>query len=593
MNQPKAKKIRRVIIPVGLKDTSKDVLEIARRIAEDIILVGVVPIAEGEPVSAGVNAARQVRKLLLTLSKAPIRYKSKVIVSPKPWKDLQEIVQLEKPDLLILEWGKGAGVGGISIAESLSNMICNVAIVRPGSPFNLDKVLVAVRGGPYAELALRVGMKMKPTQLDVLHLSLRKQSNDAAFEGLRRILRELPETNLRMLITNDIVKTVRKESANYDLVILGTTASSQSGQPGVGLVAESLLKHSKASVVVVKTQRQIPESTYDERAGSHAISILVDKWFAENTFSSDEFADLSYLLELKKKQGATISLALPALNEEKTVGKVIEIAKTLMEQMPLLDEIVLIDSDSKDRTRQIAEDLGVPVYIHQQILPEEGARHGKGEALWKSLYVTSGDIVVWIDTDIVNIHPRFIYGVIGPLLLDPEIQFVKGFYRRPVKIGDKMHAGGGGRVTELTARPLLNLFYPELSGVIQPLSGEYASRRTTLEKSVFFSGYGVEIGLIIDIFEKYGLRAIAQVDLKKRVHHNQDLEALSKMSFAIIQTVLRKLEDRFELDIIDEINKTMKLIRYNKNGYYLELEEIAEQERPPIDSLQAYRERKP
>ncbi|HQJ02082.1 MAG TPA: hypothetical protein PLX12_10805, partial [Flexilinea sp.] len=148
----------------------------------------------------------------------------------------------------------------------------------------------------------------------------------------------------------------------------------------------------------------------------------------------------------------------------------------------------------------------------------------------------------------------------------------------------------GGRVTELTARPLLNLFYPELSGVIQPLSGEYAGRRDALENAVFYSGYGVEIGLLIDIFEKYSLNAIAQVDLLERIHHNQELEALSKMSFAIIQTVLHKLENRYERSIIDDVNKTMKLIRYNDGGYYLDVEEIAEKPRPPMISVPAYRE---
>jgi glucosyl-3-phosphoglycerate synthase len=217
--------------------------------------------------------------------------------------------------------------------------------------------------------------------------------------------------------------------------------------------------------------------------------------------------------------------------------------------------------------------------------------NGKGEALWKSLLVTKGDIIAWIDTDIVNIHPRFVYGIIGPLLLNRNIQLVKGFYRRPLKVGNKVQAGGGGRVTELTARPLLNLFFPELSGIIQPLSGEYAGRREALERVPFFSGYGVETGLLIDIFEQFGLRALAQVDLKQRIHHNQELEALSKMSFEIIQTVLRKLELRFERSFIEEINKTMKLIKFSDGGYSLDVEEVAERERPPMLRIPAYQER--
>ncbi len=159
-------------------------------------------------------------------------------------------------------------------------------------------------------------------------------------------------------------------------------------------------------------------------------------------------------------------------------------------------------------------------------------------------------------------------------------------------MGNKIQAGGGGRVTELTARPLLNLFYPELSGIVQPLSGEYAGRREALEKTAFFSGYGVETGLLIGVFELFGLRSIAQVDLLERIHRNQDLVALSKMSFAIIQTVLRKIETRYERAIVEDVNKTMKLIRHSREGYYLTVEDIAEHERPPMIEVTAYLERK-
>jgi glucosyl-3-phosphoglycerate synthase len=345
--------------------------------------------------------------------------------------------------------------------------------------------------------------------------------------------------------------------------------------------------------MVVKTRRSLPDDRESERMGQTAISVLVDQWFAENTFHADEFADLDQLLALKRQQRVTISLALPALNEEDTVGDVIQSVKSaLMDAVPLLDEVVLMDSDSTDRTRQIAAGLGVPVYIHQHTLCRHGARRGKGEALWKSLYTTCGDILVWIDTDIVNIHPRFVYGLLGPLLANPRLQFVKGFYRRPIRVGDRIQAGGGGRVTELTARPLINLFYPELSGVIQPLSGEYGGRRKALERLPFSSGYGVEIGLLIDVLETFGLDAIAQVDLLERVHHNQPLESLSKMSFAIVQTVIRKLEARFGRDVLEEVNKTMKLIHYEGGRFFLEIEEIAEQERPPMIELPEYQERR-
>ncbi|MDX1379170.1 MAG: glucosyl-3-phosphoglycerate synthase, partial [Anaerolineales bacterium] len=390
----------------------------------------------------------------------------------------------------------------------------------------------------------------------------------------------------------DVSRTLLNQAKEYDAVVLGATASRATGTSIMGPVAEKLLQDSPTTTIVVKSHRMMSEAMFDESAGTAAISVIVDKWFAENTFHSNEFSKIKDLLALKEQQGSTISLALPALNEEETVGKVLDtIQKALMKDFPLLDEVVLIDSNSTDRTRQIARDHGVPVYIHQHLLPDLKPRVGKGEALWKSLLVTKGDIIAWIDTDIVNIHPRFVYGIIGPLLLNRNIQLVKGYYRRPLKVGDKVQAGGGGRVTELTARPLLNLFFPELSGIIQPLSGEYAGRREALERVPFFSGYGVETGLLIDIFEQFGLHALAQVDLKQRIHHNQELEALGKMSFAIIQAVLRKLELRFERSFIEEVNKSMKLIKFSRGSYSLDVEEVAERERPPMLTIPAYQER--
>ena len=268
---------------------------------------------------------------------------------------------------------------------------------------------------------------------------------------------------------------------------------------------------------------------------SRSLPTIVDKWFAENSFHASEFKEVAKLVDLKEKAGLTISVGLPALNEEKTIGLVIKRVKAaLMDRVPLIDQLVVIDSDSTDRTIEIAEELGVPVERHSQILPETGSHIGKGEALWKSLHVLDGDIVAWIDTDIRNIQPRFVYGLLGPLLRESRIQYVKGFYQRPIREGTKLVPEGGGRVTELMARPLINLFFPELSGIIQPLSGEYAGRRELLESLPFFTGYAVEIGLLIDILEAAGLPAIGQVDLERRIHRNQPLPNLSQMSYMIL-----------------------------------------------------------
>lgn len=586
--------LRHALAPVIYGCEGHTVLDAARALASKVTLVGVVGLPYDEPLSAAAAKAKDVRQRLQSLNDGKqVFSRAKVLVSHTPWADLKAVINSEEPDLLLLEWQTHFTALNVTPGEVLTHPPCDVALVRGPFPAGPLRVLVPARGGPHAELALRIGLNLRPRALTALHVKLTDDTgSDAPFRSLERVLDRMPEVQKRAVVTPDATKTILEESQSFDLIVMGATARPAHSPVSLGPVADRVLLESPAAVMAVKTRRPMPESPADETVGAQAISILVDKWFAENTFDADEFEDIAHLISLKREQGLTISLALPALNEEETVGRVIRAVKrALVDKAPLLDEIVLIDSDSADRTRQIAGRLGVPVHIHQRLLPELGARRGKGEALWKSLLVTKGDIIAWIDTDIVNIHPRFVYGVIGPLLLNPRIQFVKGFYRRPLKIGDKIQAGGGGRVTELTARPLLNLFYPELSGVIQPLSGEYAGRRTALEECTFFSGYGVETGLLIDIFEKFGLSAIAQVDLLERIHHNQTLEALSKMSFAIIQTVMRKLEQHYERAFIADVNKTMKLIRYESGGYFLDVEEIAERERPPMIEVPEYRAR--
>lgn len=597
MRPQKFTSFRTVLVPVVHGFKSPAALDVARALDAQVIVVGLVIVPPGESLSLGASSARQVRKRISSLNDGVrIRSRARVLVSHTPWNDLCALIEDDEPDLLLLDWDEHFQALGITPAEVLVNPPCNVAVVRgpfPKSPLN---ILVPMRGGPHAELALRMALSFTESQITALHLKSpddKQARADAPFFGLQRVLSQLPEVEKQVRTTRQPAQTIIEQSAGYGLTIMGATAQPMDSSVSLGAVSDQVLKNVPGAFLAVKSRRPMPQHPVpDETTGNRAISILVDKWFAENTFHADEFADLKQMLALKEKQQLTISLALPSLNEEETVAKVIQTVKSaLMDRVPLLDEIVLIDSNSTDRTREIASGLGIPVYIHQELLPDYGPRLGKGEGLWKSLLVTRGDIVVWIDTDIVNIHPRFVYGILGPLLLSRRIQFVKGFYRRPLKTGVTLEAGSGGRVTELTARPLFNLFYPELSGVIQPLSGEYAARRSFLEQVPFFSTYGVETGLLIDAFEMYGLSAIAQVDLLERIHHNQSLEALSKMSFVIVQAFLRKIEKRYGHKMVDDVNKSMKLIRHGKRGYSLEVEEIIEHERPPMLEIPEYQRR--
>ncbi|MEW6085362.1 MAG: glucosyl-3-phosphoglycerate synthase [Chloroflexota bacterium] len=585
--------IRTILVPLVHEGPGLHALDSARHFDAEIILVGVVVVPPDQSLSVGAASARALRRLLRIFGRDPrVTAKSQVIVDYEPWNRLSKLVQDETPDLLFLEFDSHLKALRVSASDVLVRPPCDVALMRGKISSKPKQVLVPVRGGPHAELAFRVGLGLESKGVTTLHIRRPDESQaelDAPFKGLDRVLRQMPEVQKQFEVTDDPAQVILNHAKQKDVVILGATSQPVTSSASLGPVADRILHEANCTVIAVKSGRPFPYEVYDEIAGVDAITILVDKWFGENTFHADEFNHLRDEVELKQSQNLTISLALPALNEEETVGNVIRTMKReLMEKAPLLDEIVLIDSNSTDRTREIAEKEGVPVYIHQHLLERLGVRQGKGDALWKSLLVTKGDIIVWIDTDIVNIHPRFVYGIIGPLLRNPQIQFVKGYYRRPLKVGGKTQVGGGGRVTELTARPLLNLFYPELSGVVQPLSGEYAGRREALEQATFYSGYGVETGLLIDVYERYGLSAIAQVDLLERIHHNQHLEALSKMSFAIIQTVMHKLEKRFGRAVLEDVNRSMKLIRRDSRGYFLDVEEIAERARPPMIEVAEY-----
>jgi glucosyl-3-phosphoglycerate synthase len=286
----------------------------------------------------------------------------------------------------------------------------------------------------------------------------------------------------------------------------------------------------------------------------------------------------------------TISLAFPTLNEAQTIGKEILILKAeLMDRVPLLDEIAVIDSGSTDETRSVAARYGAKVYNSREILKRCGSFRGKGENLWKSLYVLSGDIIVWIDADIANIAPRFLYGLVGPLLQDDRLAYVKAFYERPLRFPGGLFPGAGGRVTEILVRPLFSLLYPELAYLFQPLSGEYAGRRSLLERLPFSVGYGVEIGHLIDIYHLQGTQSIAQVDLDMRLHRNQPIQALSRMSFGILNTFVNRLERYGEAHLLRELH-TEHLAPLVKNRRYSVLcSPVPIPERPPIKEIEEYR----
>ena len=266
------------------------------------------------------------------------------------------------------------------------------------------------------------------------------------------------------------------------------------------------------------------------------MSIAAPSWYASHTFSHREFS----AARLAAARTSSVSVCLPARDEAATIGAILAALMPLREH-GVVDQIVVVD-DSSDGTAEIARGLGAEVHPQEQLMPELGPVLGKGDAMWRALSMLHGEIICFLDADSADFGAHFACGLLGPLLCRPEISFVKGFYRRPFRIAGQVLPEGGGRVTELTARPLLNMFYPELAGVEQPLAGEVAARRELLERLPFASGYGVDIGLLLDAYREVGLDGIAQVDLDVRQNAHQSLRELGPMAFAVLQAVSRRLE---------------------------------------------------
>jgi glucosyl-3-phosphoglycerate synthase len=295
---------------------------------------------------------------------------------------------------------------------------------------------------------------------------------------------------------------------------------------------------------------------------------------------------------LAAKDATTVGVVLPALNEEETVGEIVAaIRSDLVEAAQLVDELVVVDSGSTDGTARAAAAAGARVVGREEVLPGIPPVPGKGEVLWRGLAATVADVVVFLDADLREFRSSFVTGLLGPLLTEPSVQFVKGMYDRPLPAGEKLLPAGGGRVTELVARPLLNLHWPELAGFVQPLAGEYAARRLLLEQLPFPSGYGVEIGLLVDTLALVGLDAMAQVDLGVRKHRHQDDASLGRMSSEILQAALERLERAGQVRRLRRVNTTLAQFERSGEDFLVHSTDVRVRERPPLCTVAEYARR--
>ncbi|MGY1642862.1 glucosyl-3-phosphoglycerate synthase [Geodermatophilus sp. SYSU D00703] len=311
-------------------------------------------------------------------------------------------------------------------------------------------------------------------------------------------------------------------------------------------------------------------------------------WFEHRTTSAPSLAalDLGALLRAKRRGQHRVSVVLPARDEQDTVGGVVAgLREHWVLRTPLVDELLVVDSDSTDATARVARAAGADVVATSDVLPAHGTRPGKGEALWKSLAATTGDLVVFLDADLIGDVTHYVPGLLAPLLTEPQVDYVKGCYTRPLQVDGMSVPAGGGRVTELTARPLLNALWPELAGFVQPLGGEYAGRRAVLEQVPFVSGYGVEVGLLVDLLRLTGLGGLAQVDLGVRRHTSQSQEALGRMAGQVVSTVLSRAGAALQA----EAGGLLTQFRHDGLGFVPQSTPVTVDERPPMATVPEYR----
>jgi glucosyl-3-phosphoglycerate synthase len=324
------------------------------------------------------------------------------------------------------------------------------------------------------------------------------------------------------------------------------------------------------------------------------MSMTVWEWFEQRSYHHRDFAGLGRSNGNGAERPST-TLILPARNVADTIGTILSVVEDLQARTGLPDQVIVVDADSPDGTAEVARAHGAEVYSENELMRDYGPAQGKGDAMWRALSVARGDIVMFADADTADFEEHFVYGTLGPLLADPQLQFVKAAFRRPFKQGEEKILDGGGRVTELMAKPLLNLFYPELAGFVQPLAGEFAARREVLSKVPFFTGYGVEIGMLIDVFEQVGLDAMAQVELGTRQNRHQSLASLSRMSSVVLRTLAARegLGQRLGEDLDQNMSSLWEL--HQPDTYLhavatedgLRLDEYLNElvERPPLASL--------
>ena len=573
----------RVVVPLLPNADMPAALRLAAGLAGSeghVVLLAVVPILHGHDLPAATATARQARRQLRALARTlpdTVTHEEMVRAAETVAAGIGQVAG-EAAGLLVMPLpSRPADTGGIATVfeqgpyrELVDAPVADTVFARPGDSTVLRSVLVTARGGPHAELALDVAQRVARSQgasVTVMHVDVPnasaadRQQEQHLFQALVARSGEAPRLRTSSVPAESAENAILAETDRHSLVVLGARVSEAGRGSTIGAVPAAALERSRAAILVVKPRQPVNPSIFHPRRPPTAE--LLDAWFIEHTLHCRDYANVDDLVAQKRRKGLTVGVALLAGASSDTLASHARVLKEeLGSAVPLVDAAVLFTGPDDEMTAA-ATATGLPWHV----VSEGGDR---GRLMRASLQVLATDIVVWIDADIRNAHAKLVYGLAGPLIANDHTQYVKGFYGSPADGGDAelQHLVG-----EFAARPLLNLFFAELSGVIDPLACEHAIRRELGLRLPLFSGNAAQIGLLIDVSEAEGLEAISQVTLEERIARPLELRDATRRAFSAVQIIstrlglaspgtlgeragpsiklIRQAEGRFEIDVVD------------------------------------------
>jgi glucosyl-3-phosphoglycerate synthase len=545
------------------------------RLAADLMGAG--------PTALTLLATVEIRRLIDSASLAGVTVEARVRAARRRAAGIREVVDEEQPQLLLVTAGPDGSIGEAE-RELLAAPPCDTIVIRPGRAQEVRSVLVPARGGPTAERALASALNLagaRGASLTLLHLDLPGATLAERQHELRlfgALLSRSTYTRLRsMTVPAPAAEpALLAEAERHQVVVLGASAGRDMADGDMlGPIPSAMLAASPATVLVVKPRRAADASVFTPRP---PLDVVVDKWFVENTFHCREFADLGELVRAKREQRLTVSLIILPSGDAAALPAILRIAtEELQTRQGLVDEVIVVDNgqglEVPDMTAAAKVDL----------CRVQG--DGRGQAIRAALDAASGDIVVWLDRDIRNMHPRYVYGLVGPILREPRIALVTGFHGLPDTDDDALLDEGQEQITELAVRPLINLYFPELSGIVNPLARERAARRDALTGLRLSSGQGVDVAMLLDVHERSGLWAVAQADLEERAGRREGVREVTRRAFASVQALSTRLPAR--ANVVPLLHPSMKLIHRQAERYHIEVVDTAEEPLPPVPLRQA------